>query len=158
MRALALFAAGIVAQKRLLEFNETHRAWHSPEEVDQLIQQEVHFMDVTDHVGWYDRLRRNNQTAQQTSTFPTQLQFQDLVKSVLPYIDPNGIATSITQLSSYKTRYYTTQTGADAVEWLLGQYRYFLQRCNQRISLDKLQALARMCPLSLCSTRGCNPR
>lgn len=112
----------VIAQKRLLELNETFRAWYSPHEVDQLTQKDVHFMDVTDHVDWYNRLRQNK-TVQQPQAFPPQLQFQDLVESMLPSIDPNGIAASITQLSSYRTRYYTTQTGTDAVEWLLSQYR-----------------------------------
>jgi leucyl aminopeptidase len=124
--ACALFCCvGALAQKRLIEFNETSRGWFTGEEVDQLAQQRIQFMDVTEHAAWYDSLRASNNTAPTTlKAFPSQLSFQDLVKGYLPTVDSKNIAATITKLSSYKTRYYTTQTGADAVAWLLSQYQH----------------------------------
>jgi len=81
-------------------------------------------MDVTDHVEWYDKLRKQNNSQRVLGAFPTQLEFQDLVQAYLPSVDSSNVAATITELSSYRTRYYTTQTGADAVQWLLSQYQH----------------------------------
>jgi len=118
--------AGAFATKRLLEFNETSRGWYTPDEVDQLAQEQTHFMDITEHVEYYDKMRKEQQNStlkKPKRAFPTQLAFQDLVESFLPSVEANKIAATITYLSSYRTRYYTTQTGADAVSWLLSQYQ-----------------------------------
>jgi len=124
---VVLCCVGVFATKRLLEFNETSRGWYTLEEVDQLAQQQIHFMDITEHVDYYDKMRKqqNHTLKKQKHAFPTQLAFQDLVESMLPSVDADAIAATITKLSSYRTRYYTTQTGADAVSWLLSQYQSF---------------------------------
>jgi len=82
-------------------------------------------MDITDHVEYYDRLRKENATARTPTAFPTQLEFSDLVQGYLTTIDRNQISATIRQLSSYRTRYYTTQTGYDAVAWLESQYQQY---------------------------------
>jgi len=126
---VVLCFVSVLAEKRLLEFNLTSRGWYTLEEVDQLAQKQIHFMDITDHVTYYDKMRKaqQNHTWKQPKkrAFPTQLVFQDLVESYLPSVDHEQIAATITQLSSYYTRYYTTQTGADAVSWLLSQYQSY---------------------------------
>jgi len=81
----------------------------------------VGFMDVTEHVEWYERLSKFKTAA--PAAFPTELQFQDLVESMLPQVSGTNIGNTIRQLSSYRTRYYTTATGEQAVQWLLSQYQ-----------------------------------
>jgi len=120
-----LAAATAESGKRLIQFNETHREWLSPQAVDDLAQNLVHFMDVTDHVEWYEKLRKLNRSAAAPSAFPTQLAFQDLVEGFLPDVSGDAIGQTIRQLSSYRTRYYTTATGEAAVNWLLTQYQQF---------------------------------
>lgn len=44
------------------------------------------------------------------------------VNTVLPNLAASNIASTITSLSSYSTRYYTSQSSVDAANWLKGQW------------------------------------
>jgi len=53
---------------------------------------------------------------------PTQPVHKEYVQSVFPILSANQITSTITTLSTYFTRYYTTTTGVQAANWLRDQY------------------------------------
>jgi len=73
------------------------------------------FIDVTDH--------DDPPMPQRPVTIPVQPRYQAIVNPLLPRIQINNIWQTITTLSSYRTRFYSTQTGRDAVTWLEAQYK-----------------------------------
>lgn len=94
----------------------------------------VGFFDITDH--------RNQTLPPKTKTcvrgskqhmnsvagggfcapIPNKPAHQDLVNGFLNDVDSKAFEATVTKLSSYFNRYYTTTTGVEAVTWLKGQY------------------------------------
>lgn len=85
---------------------------------DSLPGQRKNFFDVTDHVN---SPRRDLKTS--TGAIPSEPIRQEIVEGYLNNLDDTGALRTITKLSSYFTRYYTTTTSKDAVLWLMDQYR-----------------------------------
>jgi len=122
---LCLFACfyGIYAEDetRLIRFNETYAKWMTPKEIDELVAEcaakngHTGFIDVTD----YDF----ELIPQKPVTIPVNPRQQAIVNPLLTQIQINNIWQTITTLSSYRTRFYTTQTGRDAVTWLESRYK-----------------------------------
>jgi len=110
-------------KKRLIKFNETDKGiWLTVEEIDALSSHtkdghEVHFMDITDtpdlEKGPFPQL----------SPIKTELRQQHLVFETIKHIQEPAIRATITHLSNYHTRYYTTATGEAAAQWLRTQYQ-----------------------------------
>lgn len=131
-----LFVAALSspAPQRLIQLNESFATWMTSKEVDDLAQTGAGFMDITDHVELYESLPAAKATSTQ---FPAQLVHQDYVDSVIPSLVAENIQQSITTLSAYRTRYYTTDTSVQAVEWLMQQYKAAAgTRLGQDISIE----------------------
>lgn len=79
------------------------------------------FFDVTDSI----RRTRNDSTVAKVAAkaIPTEPIHMELVDGYLTQMDTRGIFASISHLSSYFNRYYTTTTGREAVLWLEAEYR-----------------------------------
>lgn len=122
---------------RLIELNESARVWMTPQQVDDLAQNSKGgFMDITDHVSFYTarEMEHTNRTARLPPTaFPTSLSHQDYVDSILPTLSASNIEKSISTLSAYRTRYYTTDTAVQAVNWLMQQYK---DAAGNRLGVD----------------------
>jgi leucyl aminopeptidase len=110
-----LFAEGL----HLIEFNETDRRWMTTKEVEQLDHQEcgagTGFMDVTNHP---DLSPLGLKAAPLTVGFPPGPSHQTYVKSLFPSLSASRLTEYNNVLSSYHTRYYTTQTGVNAAQWI----------------------------------------
>jgi len=91
----------------------------TPEDVEALSHSspEVHFMDLTD----YPEPIMIGKTFD-IPTFPTH---QTVVNPLLDQVDEDNIVYEIGALSSYTTRYYTSQTGVAAVNYWASQYQYY---------------------------------
>jgi len=76
----------------------------------------VHFMDITDYpsLDGYPKPKK--------FPAPTTLTQQELTRKIISKLDPERILATITTLSALQTRYYTTQTGVQAANYLRTQY------------------------------------
>eukprot|EP01064_Diplonema_japonicum_P024130 TRINITY_DN34614_c0_g1_i1.p1 TRINITY_DN34614_c0_g1~~TRINITY_DN34614_c0_g1_i1.p1 ORF type:complete len:379 (+),score=131.17 TRINITY_DN34614_c0_g1_i1:51-1139(+) len=124
MMKLAMLAvlATAVTGKRLIETAPGKRVWMTEAEVDTLasrIGEKKAFIDVTDYqnVTW-------EKVKSKKASYPTPGVHKAYAMSVMD--DLKGIETDIVNtiqyLGSLHTRYYTTQTGKQATDWLASQY------------------------------------
>jgi len=76
----------------------------------------VHFMDITDYpsLDGYPKPKK--------FPAPTTLTQQELTRKIISTLDPQQIIATITELSTYQTRYYTTQTAVQSANWLRTEY------------------------------------
>jgi len=117
---LVLFCV-VYGDERLIRFNETFALWLPESDVQKLSQNvpEIHFFDITD----YPEPIVNKKSA----FIPVNPRHHELVRSLLPQVDVDNIEEEIGALSSYQTRYYTSQTGVQAVQYWASQYRFYAQ-------------------------------
>jgi len=116
---LILFVLGTNAMapgSRLIEFNETHRVWMAPADVERIIvDPAVHFMDVTDFQKVSARPARAN-------AFPDQPQHVafvlEQIAQFLPASTETNIRTNLINFGNFHTRYFRSDTGRQAAEWL----------------------------------------
>jgi len=108
--------------RRLVAMSEHDRVWLAPAQIEQLIANKVHFMDITDHPD----LAPVPELV--SKTLPDHLQLRHAtedIEKLLKDISPAEIANTITELSSLNTRYYNTQTGIDGARLLYQKYTDF---------------------------------
>jgi len=106
----------LAAGQRLIQFSETNKVWLSQSEVDKLVfTPEIHnFMDVTETDALYSEL-----SPQKAATpIPKTPVHQEYVKTLLPQAVADNIVASITTLSEFHTRYYTSTTGVQAAHFV----------------------------------------
>jgi len=111
-----LFLFSQIEGQRLIQFSETNKAWLNQSEVDRLVfSAGVHtFMDVTD----YDNVYNSIPVKADATPIPTAPSHTAYVKSLLPEADVKNVVESITELSDFYTRYYTSPTGIQAGHWV----------------------------------------
>jgi len=100
----------------LISFNETFATLMDSAQIEQLMRSKIHFMDITD----YPSPVKGKELA--FAPVPTQPEHKEYVQTILPTLSANQITSTITTLSNYFTRFYTTTTGAQAATWLRDQY------------------------------------
>jgi len=116
---LVLFTV-VYGDERLLQFNETYTVWIDENEIEKLSwDPTLHFMDITDYPNLGDNINKKK------FTIPIVPTHQAVVNPLLSGVDPGEIFAEIGALSSYTTRYYTSDTGAQAVNYFASQYRYY---------------------------------
>ena len=104
---------------RLIEFNETSRIWMSQDDVEKMIFSGKwhNFIDVTDA----PEPLLNNVAMLAASVFPDQPTQKTLVESLVNKIDLNIMRQNLETLSSFFTRYYTSDTGVEAAQWIYSE-------------------------------------
>eukprot|EP00002_Diphylleia_rotans_P005621 TRINITY_DN147_c0_g1_i1.p1 TRINITY_DN147_c0_g1~~TRINITY_DN147_c0_g1_i1.p1 ORF type:complete len:384 (+),score=77.27 TRINITY_DN147_c0_g1_i1:67-1218(+) len=113
---------------RLIAFGEgaDERVWMDAESVAALIAEGKEkekenerrgFMDITEHSAL-----RPQDASPSAASIPTAPRFEAVVRPLLPLLSIQRFNSSLTHLSSYRTRYYRDQTGVDAALWLAAQY------------------------------------
>ncbi|PWN24878.1 Zn-dependent exopeptidase [Jaminaea rosea] len=80
----------------------------------------IKFADVTDHAELGVSLLQSSPStlSNDSSPFPSKLSYHDQVKHVHTNISTAGPRTNIKHLTSFRTRYYKSQTGRDSQVWL----------------------------------------
>jgi len=105
---------------RLIELSENVRVWKTLDEIDAMAECGSHgFFDVTDHPENPD-VRLAFQ-----ALFPEKLQHQALVNRLAADVSGDEIWATITALSAYFTRYYTTDTSVQAAQYLKSRYQTY---------------------------------
>jgi len=105
---------------RLIAFNETYQVWMTQEEIETLIFAKTKFMDITE----YPKVSQVAPKASRLS-IPNQPQYKAYVDSLLPSLSSNQLVDTITQLSLFNTRYYTSATGVSAATWIFDSFTKF---------------------------------
>jgi len=124
---------------RLIQFNETYTQWMTAGQVDKLAQEcgEGHhggFFDITDH----PYLSPEGLKVKVPHDFPTELKFEDYVLPIFPKISVQNLIDLNNGLTSYHTRYYTTQTGRQSAEWIASKFQEY-SRGRSDVSVELFQ-------------------
>jgi len=101
------------------------------EQVEKIASQlqEIHFMDITD----FPHLDHPNTIYPTIPPAPTH---QEIVNPLLQLVSEFNIQSIIARLSAYTTRYYTSNTGVQAANYLAAEYRgYSSHRDDVQVSL-----------------------
>jgi len=114
-------AASTSLQPRLIEFGPKQRKWMDQEDVNQLSQPgKINgFIDVTDSPVIA------TSAPDLDRPYPDGPEHQDVVDALLPKLKIPEVTTSITALSTFFNRFYTTQTGKDAAQWIFNKYKEY---------------------------------
>jgi bacterial leucyl aminopeptidase len=77
------------------------------------------FLDITNHPN----LASSNsaKTVQSSAAFPSKLAFNEQVNALIGGLVKGNLETTLKTYTEFETRYYKSQTGVEASEWLLGQ-------------------------------------
>jgi len=119
---LLLCIAQLHAEDRLISFNETYAVWMPIEEVEKLASlpgEQIHFMDITDYQHLGDFGDKPNLIFKD---IPTEPKHQEEVFELMEFLSEESVTEFVSHLSSYPTRYYTSQTGVESARWLAEQY------------------------------------
>ncbi|ODM94059.1 Leucine aminopeptidase 1 [Orchesella cincta] len=116
-----LFAALVAAtpvqngSKRLILTGvDSPAVWLSEQEIWKLIENNQRFIDITGQ-------SETPVLAQHTRAIPTTLKFQSVVSRLVGNINRPRVEEFVRDFSSYRTRYYTSDTGVQSQKWLLQQ-------------------------------------
>eukprot|EP00002_Diphylleia_rotans_P028873 TRINITY_DN583_c0_g1_i1.p1 TRINITY_DN583_c0_g1~~TRINITY_DN583_c0_g1_i1.p1 ORF type:complete len:369 (-),score=91.36 TRINITY_DN583_c0_g1_i1:34-1140(-) len=119
-----LVAAAPQPEMRLIQWSEdpASREWVTIDQLEKRIA-ELHekkgvglgFMDVTDSLD----VKPNGLTVDAVPTQPTK---QAVVNPLLAKVSATNLKNTVTKLSSYYNRYYTTTTGAESANWLFNEF------------------------------------
>jgi len=129
---------GIYADEemRLIRFNESYTQWMTMKEVEDLVVECGQkagrgFMDITYNPDFVP-------IPQQEVYIPGGPKHQAEVNRINGRMSGANIWSTITTLSNYHTRYYTTTTGVNAVTWLEQQYRSIAgSRLGADVSIER---------------------
>jgi len=101
---------------RLIAFDETHTKWMIMSEVETLMVNKVHFIDITDY--------RNVSSGgvEFVDPLPTQPQHKIYVENLIPELSIDRLQASLNILTTFYTRYYRSDTGVAAAKWIAEQF------------------------------------
>lgn len=140
-------------KSRLIKFSENDPGTlMSPEDVDKLtISERSHFMDVTEYPSPIISKAR-------LSAVVSKLRQEKLVDELVKLVSEANLNSTIGHLSSYFTRYYTTDTGVSAVNWLLSKYEEIISSLpparRDRFSCSLFKHSAYPQPSLICKFKG----
>lgn len=117
--ALAVVTASVLPFQRLIEYNETHREWVNLKTWNELVFARKHnFMDVTEYPNDGPIFRNASLSL---GAFPNQPMQRSIVTPLIALISTDQMKANLQILSSFYTRYYTSQTGIEAAEWVYSE-------------------------------------
>ncbi|CAO1633901.1 unnamed protein product [Sympodiomycopsis kandeliae] len=86
----------------------------------------VNFFDVTDHLELGTTYSfANVLDAERSASFPLKLSHQKQVQDVHSLLSEKGPRENIAKFSSFRTRYYKSETGRQSQQWLLSKIREY---------------------------------
>jgi len=100
---------------RLIAFNETYQKWLSPKEAALLEIESDNFMDITN-------FPEPKPKKFQEDPIPGKITHKELVGLLIQEMEIANLRSTIDSLSAYYTRYYKSDTGKEASEWMFKQF------------------------------------
>ncbi|KXN68647.1 Zn-dependent exopeptidase [Conidiobolus coronatus NRRL 28638] len=127
--ATSFISAGDVSigELRLVQTSENEAArWIGEKEFLKLILDGTHFIDKTDD------LPESRSSAKIVDNFnvPTQIKYKAQTQSAQSKLDPTRAKSFLTKLSNFHTRYYSTQTGLQAAQYIRDHAKSILANYN----------------------------
>jgi len=104
---------------RLIAFNESYQVWMTQDQIETLMSEKVNFMDVTEQPTVPLAAKASR------LSIPNQPQYKAYVDTLLPYLSSQELINTITTLSAFNTRYYTSTTGVAAANWIFDTFTKF---------------------------------
>ncbi|KAF9452038.1 peptidase [Macrolepiota fuliginosa MF-IS2] len=103
--------------QRLIELDGHQRVWMTELEKIQAKARGVKFIDVTDtqDLGTMNRFRS------QRASYPSSPRATERVRPILKTLSTQGPRENLEKFSSFRTRYYRSQTGRESQKWLLAK-------------------------------------
>ncbi|EHY59998.1 Leucine aminopeptidase 1 [Exophiala dermatitidis] len=100
----------------LIELSPGEVRWVTEEEKWELKRNDIKFMDITDNGHTYPL-----QTASSSVTYPSKPKYNETVRSLAKGLNKDNMRKHLEGLTSFHTRYYKSEYGIRAAEWLYGQ-------------------------------------
>ncbi|KAK7056407.1 hypothetical protein VNI00_002961 [Paramarasmius palmivorus] len=127
--------ANVAQNLRLLSLEEgVEPVWKTEEEKLDLMRQGVQFFDVTEV---YEDEQNFPKMKAALASYPAPSR-QAAVRPILSTLSTSNMQSSLSSLTSFNNRYYTTSTGAQASEWILNKVKgYASSRSDITVSLYK---------------------
>ncbi|OXA44312.1 Leucine aminopeptidase 1 [Folsomia candida] len=111
---------------RLIKVNqEDPPKWVTQEEINVLLANKAHFMDITDHKSPIHDVYLASQE------FPETLYFQSFIKPTFENISIPRMTTFVNSLAKFTTRYHNSQSGVDASNWIASQATEAINNSNR---------------------------
>ena len=118
--------------KRLIELGADERQWLREDEIDTLLQNNIHFMDVTDH----QELESSGLAPISPVSIPEELSMTGTVKPMFKSIDKKKMLDFLTKFTSFQNRYYNSY-GEQSAEFLFGLLQEIASQSAHEIKLEK---------------------
>ena len=89
---------------------------------DPRLQEGKHFRDITNHPNLASAAAADGVSAQNvTVTYPEDVSQQSTVEGLIGKLDGDNIVSKLERFVEFHNRYYTTDLGKEASDWLLEQ-------------------------------------
>jgi leucyl aminopeptidase len=152
---LLALACAVLAEKRLIAFNQTYSVWMDSEDVAKLASEcgakpEKGFIDITDH-------QTVDAVADLRGTIPVNPRHPHIVADIQLLLKAAPITSTITHLSTqYPTRYYTSDFGLQAATWIQDKFLEYAKG-DPRVTINLFQHTW-VQPSVVAIIRGSGPR
>jgi len=113
-----------LTSQRLIQLEGREPIWMTELEKIQVKAQGIKFFDITDaqDLGFSAHLRLQNKP-----TFPLP-NATDKVKPILKTLSTEGPKENLAKFSSFRTRYYRSETGRQSQQWLLSKIQEYTEK------------------------------
>eukprot|EP01080_Neovahlkampfia_damariscottae_P006914 gene6914-11077_t len=158
--AVLLFTITLVSSSkqdpkiRLIQFSETRKLFMTEDSILRMLRnstEEIHFIDITETPN----LEKGQ--VPKTSEIPEKPKHQLLVKPLIKDFTVEEYKSIIDKLSSFYTRYYESDTGVQAAEWIFSYYTDIIKKLsNKRQELFKVEYFKHSWkqPSVICTIKG----
>jgi len=121
-----IYGAFAALPGRLISFNESYSVWMTNSEAEALESKSDNFIDITN----YQNPKIKNF---KVDPIPTKVTKQKLVQALSAELEWSNLRSTITQLGTFYTRYYKSDTGKQAAQWI---YKTFVEYSAVRSDID----------------------
>ena len=109
------------SEKRLIQLSPTERKWVTMQELIKLTSNGINLFDLTDHPNL------SPLEGQWEPVVPPCCFNQEVVSELSSYLSTVNLFNTVQQLSSFHTRYYQSDTGVSAAEWIYNTIADYIQ-------------------------------
>ena len=121
---------------RLIELSPDQRQWMSESEIDQLIQNDVSFMDITD---FQDLGVDSVSLLSDVPDLPRGPRMPNKVVPILKNLDTTRMREFLTKFSSFHNRYYDSKYGKESAQFLFETVQQVAQASPLNVTVTKFE-------------------
>ena len=121
---------------RLIELSPDQHQWMSESEIDQLIQNDVSFMDITD---FQDLGVDSVSLVSDVPDLPRGPRMPSQVFPILKLLNKDRMRTFLEQFTAFKNRYYNSKYGLESAEFLFNTVSEIAKESALKITVSKFE-------------------